>query len=101
MFNAIHTDSVIKVDLIVRKDSEYRRAEFDRRQRIRLEDFEVWMVSREDLILSKLLWARDSHSEMQLRDVTNLLHSGCDTAYVDDWAAKLGVEDLLKEARRG
>ena len=39
MFNLIHEDSVIKVDCIVRKDGPYRRAEFDRRARIEIEDF--------------------------------------------------------------
>jgi len=31
--------SVIKVDCIVRKNMPYRRAEFERRQRITIEDF--------------------------------------------------------------
>jgi len=37
--------------------------------------FEAWIVSREDLILSKLAWAKDSGSEMQLRDVRALLRA--------------------------
>src|SRR5213594_5124967 len=31
IFNLIHQESVIKVDCIIRKGSEYRRAEFERR----------------------------------------------------------------------
>ena len=34
LFNLIHQESVIKVDCIVRKNTPYRRAEFERRQRI-------------------------------------------------------------------
>ncbi len=78
LFNLIHNESVIKVDYIVRKQSEYRLAEFSRRQRIKIEDFATWIVSKEDLILSKLYWAKDSHSELQLRDVANLVSTGCD-----------------------
>src|SRR5580658_551407 len=78
LFNLIHNESVIKVDCIVRKQSEYRLAEFDRRQRIKILDFETWIVSKEDLILSKLFWAKDSHSELQLRDVKNLASTGYD-----------------------
>jgi len=63
LFNLIHNDSVIKVDCIVRKPSEYRLTEFNRRQRIKIEDFETWIVSKDDLILSKLYWAKDSHSK--------------------------------------
>src|SRR5579872_2060829 len=34
MFNLMHLGSAIKVDLIVRKDSEYRRVEFERRRSV-------------------------------------------------------------------
>jgi hypothetical protein len=97
LFNLIHNESVIKVDCIIRKQNEYRLHEFDRRQRIKIQDFETWIVSREDLILSKLVWAKDSHSELQLRDVTNLLAAGCDRAYLERWTDKLGLVDLWKE----
>ena len=97
LFNLIHNESVIKVDCIVRKQSEYRLAEFNRRQRIRIEDFETWIVSKEDLILSKLFWAKDSHSEQQLRDVKNLISTGCDRAYIERWITELGVANLWLE----
>jgi hypothetical protein len=97
LFNLIHQDSVIKVDCIVRQQSEYRLHEFSRRRRIRIQDFETWIVSREDLILSKLFWAKDSHSELQLRDVTNLVATGCDRAYIERWTDELGLASLWKE----
>jgi hypothetical protein len=97
MFNLIHNESVIKVDCIVRKESPYRRREFERRKRIEIEDFHTWIVSKEDLILSKLFWAKDSRSALQLGDVKNLNLTGCDRAYVDHWADILGVTDLWKE----
>jgi hypothetical protein len=68
-----HLDSAIKVDLIVRKNSEYRHAEFERRKSVEFAGISTWITSREDLILSKLVWARDSGSEMQLRDVRTLI----------------------------
>jgi hypothetical protein len=71
--------------------------EFARRQLVTLGDFETWIVSREDLILSKLHWARDSKSEMQLRDVKNLLTADCDTQYVFSRAEELRVTALLRE----
>lgn len=97
MFSLIHIESVIKVDCIVRKSTEYRKIEFERRHKIALEDFSTYIVSKEDLILSKLAWAKNSHSEMQLRDVANLLMSGYDIRYIEFWADKLGVSNLLGE----
>lgn len=99
LFNLIHQESVIKVDCIVRKSSPYRLAEFERRQRIRIEDFWTWIASKEDLIISKLYWARDSHSELQLRDVKNLAITGCDGAYIERWTKELGLDNLWQECR--
>ena len=77
IFNLIHNESIITVDCIVLKRDPYRMEEFARRQKVSIGDFETWIVSREDLILSKLYWARESRSEMQLRDVGNLLAAEC------------------------
>lgn len=97
LFNLIHNESVIKVDFIIRKGSEFRLNEFERRQRIKLRDFETWIVSKEDLILSKLFWAKDSHSEFQLRDVRSLVASGCDRDYIGGWTGVLNVDSLWKQ----
>lgn len=95
MFNLIHNETVIKVDFVVLKSDSYRQEEFARRRTITLGDFQTWIVSREDLILSKLLWAKDSKSEMQWRDVRNLLTPECDMTYLLSRAKFLGViEDL-------
>ncbi len=97
IFNLIHQESVVKVDCIIRKGTEYRRAEFERRQRISILNFTTFIVSKEDLIVSKLFWAKDSHSEVQLRDVQNLLATGYDAAYLRHWTRELGLDNLLQE----
>jgi len=97
MFNLIHYDSVIKVDCIVLKDESYRREEFGRRREITVGNARIYIVSREDLILSKLFWAKDSRSEMHLRDVGNLLSADCDMEYLHSRARILGVDRLLEE----
>jgi hypothetical protein len=61
-------------------------------------DFPIWVVSREDLILSKLVWSMDPESELQRRDIRALLDSTeFDREYVRGWAAVLGVERTLRE----
>lgn len=97
VFNVIHNETIIKVDCIVRKGSEYRRLEFDRRVAITIQDFPVWVASKEDLIISKLDWARDSHSAMQLGDVRNLMSTGYDKKYLKHWTLVLGLGELLQE----
>ena len=97
MFNLIHNDAVIKVDCVLLKPDAYRQEEFARRRQINLGDFETWIVSREDLVLSKLVWAKDSKPEMRLNDVRNLLSADCDMEYLRSRAKMLGVEELLEE----
>jgi hypothetical protein len=97
MFNILHLGKLVKLDLIVRKDTAYRRHEFERRKRVPMPGFEAWIVSREDLILSKLAWGRDSGSELQMRDVQALLASGADRQYLERWAKELSVEELLRK----
>lgn len=101
MFNLIHTQLVVKVDFIVRQDSPYRRTEFERRRRAQLAGFQIWIVSPEDLVLSKLVWAKPSHSELQLADVRNLVTTipTLDWPYIERWAAELDVLELLTEVR--
>lgn len=97
MFNVLHIESVVKLDLIMRKDAPYRVNEFERRQRVVLPGFETWVVSKEDLVLSKLAWAKPTMSELQLRDVRALLATGADVEYLRRWAPELSVSGLLEE----
>ena len=97
-FNLIHTDLVIKVDFVVRKDSEYRQEEFRRRRRMQVGDLDLFVVAPEDLVLSKLEWARGSRSEVQLGDVRNLLACAeLDREYLGRWVARLGLDALYRE----
>ena len=71
IFNIIHSEGIVKVDFIIRKDTNYRNLEFKNRRSIVFEGQKIFIASPEDLILSKLFWARESLSEMQIRDVKN------------------------------
>lgn len=102
MFNVIHREAVIKIDFIVRKDTAYRVEEFQRRRIVDVDGHPLWIVSPEDLVLSKLVWAKESRSELQLRDVRGIiaLQPALDWTYLEHWAASLTVMDLVREVRR-
>jgi hypothetical protein len=101
MFNIIHYEHVMKVDFIVRKETPYRHEEFTRRYAVDIDGVTMWLVTAEDLLLSKLLWAAESHSALQLQDVRNLLRAGVslDWQYIERWVAVLMLEELLREVR--
>ena len=100
---------MVKVDFIVRKDTDYRRAEFTRRRPASVEGRGFFIVAPEDLIISKLDWARESRSEVQLGDVRNLLAAvrDLDAAYLiggpSGWDSVTCIERWLDEghAARG
>ena len=97
MFNVIHLEATIKIDFVIRKDTEYRQLEFARRRQIDSDGTMLWIVSSEDLILSKLEWSRESHSLQQRADIGNLLPTVADADYLHTWARKLGVAEKLQQ----
>jgi len=103
-FNVIETQCAFKIDLIVRKDRPFSRGELERRQTADLSPgFPVSLASPEDTILSKLEWAkRAGRSERQIEDAAGVvaLNRGIDRAYIERWAAELGVLDLWREIAR-
>lgn len=99
LFNILDQTSLVKIDCIVRKSNAYRREEFSRRRQVTFDGFPIWIVSAEDLLLSKLYWLKDSRSEMQFKDIHNLISAGLllDWAYLRYWADQLGILSLLEE----
>lgn len=83
---------------MIRKREDYRLLEFERRRRIEVSGHPLWIVSKEDLIHSKLDWARQSQSERQLSDVENLLATGADMDYLRTWSQKLNLTAMLTRA---
>jgi hypothetical protein len=101
MFNVIHLTSLLKADFILRREDPYERAKFARRRVVDLEGLSVAVISPEDLILSKLDWARGTGSARQAEDVRLLLRDvpGLDETYLCQWAATLDLTGALEALR--
>ena len=105
-FNAIHFDSVFKVDVFTAQHNEFAAAQLGRRQlRTLSPDSEqsVYVASPEDTILAKLRWYRSGNepSMNQWNDVLGVIavmRDALDSAYLHAWAERLNVNDLLKRA---
>ena len=61
-FNAIDPQSVRKVDFIVRKSRAFKRSEFERRIGTTALGLDLAMVTKEDLVVAKLEWAKRGES---------------------------------------
>jgi hypothetical protein len=100
MFNIINYENPVKVDFIVLKRDEYETLKFSRKRRRKINGFKVYIISPEDLIISKLMWAKDSISEIQIRDVSNLIScvKPLDLKYLEFWIKKLELKELYEMA---
>lgn len=95
-FNAIDGETGWKADLIVRKGREFSQTEFDRRRPTQLFGVEVALATVEDLIIAKLEWSELADSELQRRDIQQLIEAtgaSLDHSYLRKWIADLGLED--------
>ena len=97
MFNVIHQETAFKVDCVMRKSTPFQKMAFERRQTVDFHGKEVSIITLEDLIISKLLWAADSKSDKQLTDIKNLMRNQFDVSYIESWTGKLGLRETYDE----
>lgn len=104
-FNAIHLDSMFKVDIFVCRD-EFSKNELERKLAEKIlpdSDAIVYIATGEDTVVAKLAWFRKGGetSERQWSDVLGVLkiqHARLDYEYMQHWSERLGVADLLNKA---
>ena len=100
MFNIVNSEWGAKIDCIVQKNTAFGRKSFERRRRAVVSGIEFWTTTKEDLIVSKPDWARESHSAIQIRDVANLTSNAYDSEYVSAWISSMGLTEIWSEVER-
>jgi hypothetical protein len=105
-FNLIDLATYFKVDIFVAGDDPFRQTQLARSRALQLDpdDDRLYPVAgADDIVLAKLDWYRKGGevSDRQWSDVQGVLKSASgrlDKAYLRQWAAELGVSDLLERA---
>lgn len=103
-FNVIDSDTGWKVDFIIAQDSAYGRAAFARRMQIEITGVRVYVASPEDVLISKLQWAKQGASDRQIQDVKGILDvqgNRLDYAYIARWVRELRLEEQWQVIRIG
>ena len=94
-FNIIHPESGLKVDVMVPELSNIDQSRFERvQEEPRSGGGIIRLSSAEDVILKKLVYYEEGHSEKHIRDITSILRvqgEAIDRAYIEHWAPRLGV----------
>lgn len=94
-FNVIDYATGWKVDFIIPPFEEFHVEEFERRQIIEVGDLQLSVVSPEDIVVAKLLWAKAGQSERQLEDAATVVRFQSETLdrpYVESWVRRLELE---------
>jgi hypothetical protein len=103
MFNVLDTTSGWKIDFILKKPAPFHEQAFQRRLAVTFEGVPTCVISAEDLILSKLEWARMGESERQVRDAAVVLERcqhKLDRDYIEKWINELDLTSQWSQARR-
>ena len=103
MFNLLSLNDGEKVDFWLLTDEPFDISRFRRKKVEQIQGMTLNVSSPEDTILVKLRWAQMSGgSEKQVNDalrVYELQRPVLDQDYLDEWAARLGVESLLRRVK--
>jgi hypothetical protein len=100
MFNIVSLEHGGKVGCIIQGVTDFARTSFARRYKERVAGIEFWTTTREDVIIARMNSARESHSEMRIRDIANLTSSEYDAGYVDIWLDRLGLQVIWTEVEQ-
>jgi hypothetical protein len=92
MFNIIDYVSGYKADFVMLKNEPFRQTEFNRRRQADFYGTPIYVVSPEDLLLSKLLWIQELQSNIQKDDIKNLCQiNSLEWEYINFWVSRLKI----------
>jgi hypothetical protein len=103
MFNVLDTTSGWKIDFILKKAAPFHEEAFQRRLAVIFAEVPTSVISAEDLIVSKLDWAKMGESERQVRDAAVVLEKcrhKLDLPYIEKWTAELDLSAQWSQARQ-
>jgi hypothetical protein len=103
LFNMVDLATGWKIDFIIRKARPFSEVEFQRRVAIQLEGTQLFVAAAEDIVISKLEWAKLAESQRQIEDVAGILRmqqDSLDLAYIQKWVGELGLGPQWDAARR-
>ena len=101
-FNFIDGQTGVKVDFWVLGKDEFSKSQLKRRVFRTVRKQKVYFVSAEDLILSKLLWHRESESSKQIEDIKSVLEiqRKLDWKYLSRWSKIHKTVGVFKSLRK-
>jgi hypothetical protein len=103
-FNVIDFATGWKVDFIIAQDSQYAHSALARRELIEISGMALYVAAPEDVVISKLQWAKLGETDRQLNDAAGIIRvqgSRLDLSYIRHWVQELHIEEQWKAVDEG
>ena len=102
LFNIVDYKTLWKIDFIVKQPTPFDASRFARREVVAIAGVHLYAASAEDILITKLWWAKLGESDLQLRDAAGIIQvqrDRLDIDYVERWVAVLELERQFEMAR--
>jgi len=100
-FSLFYPKGELKADLWVLKDKPAENTKFERKQKISLFGVQTFIISPEDMVLTKLEWYKRSKNTKHMDDAVGIIKvqdKRLDMTYIRSMIGKLGIEKHWKQA---
>jgi hypothetical protein len=92
LFNIVDNATLWKVDLIFKQSTPFDAARFSRRAIVEIAGVHLYAASPEDILITKLTWAKLAGSENDAAGILQVQGDRLDLAYVRGWIDTLRLE---------
>ena len=102
LFNVVDYATMWKVDFIMKQPTPFDASRFARRGVVEIAGVLLQTASPEDILITKLLWAKLGESERQINDAVGIVQvqgGNLDVEYVERWVAVLELDSQWRVAR--
>ena len=103
LFNVVDYKNLWKVDFILKQQTPFDASRFSRRVVVEIAGVNLPTASPEDILLTKLWWAKLGESERQINDAAGIIQVQADQLdldYVEKWVAVLELDSQWEAAKK-
>jgi hypothetical protein len=102
LFNIVDYESLWKIDFIIKQHTPFDASRFVRRGVVEIAGVNLYTASPEDILVTKLWWAKLGESERQINDAAGIIQvqgEKLDRDYVERWVAALELDEQWAAAQ--
>jgi hypothetical protein len=102
LFNIVDYHTLWKIDFILRQHTPFDASRFRRREVVDIAGARLYTASAEDVVVTKLWWAKLGESDRQINDAVGILRvqgAALDLDYLERWVTVLELDEQWRAAR--